>query len=207
MLSFIDQISAMLIVGVVAVVYVATSAAVQRLSVEQTFNYQMKTETLSFGEVLEKDVLKMGAGTLNGEDLISMSTYTTLMRGLSGTTFNMTMTDSLSFWIYDDSTAADVRIDYVLTPVDTLVYPDSSMNTLYELIRYANGNYSGSSAPTLRSFETELLDSDGNDVGLNVDDARLIRLAFINTSPYANNSNFNLKDTIWSMTLSPKNLN
>ena len=207
MLGFLDQISAALILMVVAAIYLVTSAAVQRLSVEQIFAYQAKTETLSFGDVLEKDVLKMGAGTLNGEALISMSTFSTSMIGLTGQSFTMTMTDSLSFWIYDDSTMADVRIDYVLTPVDTLVYPDSSMNTLYELIRFADGAYSGSSAPSLRSFETVLLDADGTDVGLDVDDARLIKLSFINTNPYANRNNFNLKDTIWSMTLSPKNLN
>ena len=84
---------------------------------------------------------------------------------------------------------------------------EDSTTVLYQIERYQNGEYTGGSTPTMRSFTIELLDEGGGLVTVDLRQARQVRIGFVNVLPYGDPDDHYIPSTYWGTTLRPRSLN
>ena len=188
----LDNLAAVLISGVLVLILVTMQFRAQQANQDRAVLYSAKKQTLSFADVLVRDLSNLGVEMPRNRRI---SRHSVNGDGL---------TDTLRFSRVN--TAGDtLNIEYRLVVADTIVHQDTTV--LYQVERYENGVFSGGSTPTMRSFTIELLDEGGAAVTVDLRQTRQVRIGFVNVMPFGNPDDHYLPSTYWGTTLRPRSLN
>ena len=142
----LDNLAAVLISGVLVLILVTMQFRAQQANQDRAVLYIAKKQTLSFADVLVRDLSNLGVEMPRNRRI---SRHSVNGDGL---------TDTLRFSRVD-AFGDTLNIEYRLVVADTIVHQDTTV--LYQVERYENGVFSGGSTPTMRSFTIELLDEGG----------------------------------------------
>ncbi|MDX1740554.1 MAG: hypothetical protein R3178_04635 [Rhodothermales bacterium] len=201
-----DKLTSTLVGGVVVLMLITIQARIQSNTVESTIMYTAKKQTLSFAEVLERDLANAGYLSVPGDEgILDHSNQTIDGRSL---------TTQFEFW-GSDAAGARTRIRYRLAPSSRARIDDVDTQ-LYELLReeYQSGVWvpNGASMSTLTEFRVDLLDSGNNGV-VNHLDARKLRIRFENAvvsqrmiDGDGSDRGLHLQSLRWGITLAPRGL-
>ena len=188
----LDNLAAVLISGVLVLILVTMQFRAQQANQDRLVLYTAKKQTLSFADVLVRDLSNLGVEMPRDQRI---SRHSVNGDGL---------TDTLRFSRVN--TAGDtLNIEYRLVVADTIVHQDTTV--LYQVERYENGVLSGGSTPTMRSFTIELLDERGATIAVNLRETRQVRIGFVNVMPFGDPDDHYLPSTYWGTTLRPRSLN
>lgn len=164
MVLIFDHLSATLISGAVILALASMHLRVTEATVERTLTYQGKQYTLTFGEVMENDLSKVGVGVSSGNGFVANEKTRTVN--------GQTVTEELVFQarLFDtDPTVYTVK--YALEERETVTFagegPGGSDLTvpLFEVVRYVDygSGYvkEGGSSPIVRHFRIRALTNEG----------------------------------------------
>ena len=189
----LDNLATVMISGVLVFILVAMQFRAQQANQDRLALYTAKKQTLSFADVLVRDLSNLGVEMPRDQRIGRHSVNT------DGST------DTLRFSRLD--TFGDtLNIEYRLVAADSVVRNDTT-TVLYKVERYENGVFSGGSTPTMRSFTIELLDEGGAAVTVDLRQARQVRVGFVNVMPYGDPDDNYIPATYWGTTLRPRSLN
>ncbi len=193
MLFNLDNLAATLIGGVLVLILIVTQFRAQQANTDRAALYTAKVQTLAFADVLVRDFSNLGVEMPRNRRI---GRHSVNQKGL---------TDTLRFSRVD--TFGDtLDIEYRLVAAGSFVHEDST-TVLYQIERYENGEYTGGSTPTMRSFTIELLDEGGGPVTVDLRQARQVRIGFVNMLPYGDPDKHFISATYWGTTLRPRSLN
>jgi hypothetical protein len=211
----LDNLSAIIVSGVLILSLQVTQIRSQHASIEQVVSHSVKAKTLIFGQWVEDDVLSLGAN------------YGTNMYRFEEPVLDPVSGNTRSWTFYSDSTRADgtrlrVLKRYRLEDTKTATFSDSTFQ-LYELHRdslvvdvnadgtlasYAEGDWvnSAQSISTLSFFEIDLLDRMGTvprtDAGdVDVDKVDYVRVRFGVIPEYVLQPDNYIRELYWVKTL------
>jgi hypothetical protein len=199
----LDQLSAALVGSIVLLMLFSLHIRVQSSTIEDTLLYTAKKQTLSFAEILERDLANTGYLTVPGQQ--SIEAYSNKIFG--GTQY----TDTFQFW-GSDAGGNRVRVRYDATVVDT-VEADGTPVLRIERSEDAGAGFqiAGASMSSLTDFDISLLDVNNN--GATMASARKIRVRFENAvgdpdavSGVAGHKKPFMQKLRWGITLSPRGL-
>ena len=196
-----DNLTAILIGGIVLLILLAVQVRSSEINLEQTSMYTAKQLSLDFAEWLEDDLVTLGT------NFDSTDARFTLPTNASGntTTFEFYQ-DSINVAAFPPDT---VRIEtrYVLTAASVAEVADSTVQ-LYDLTRsvrmqgpsgWSAWTTDGQSPSQLSYFEIELLNRDGQTVATE-SATSYIRVAFSLVPPYQSSKQY-LREVNWGTTI------
>jgi len=189
----LDNLAAVMISGVLVFILVAMQFRAQQANQDRLALYTAKKQTLSFADVLVRDLSNLGVEMPRDQRIGRHSVNT---KG---------STDTLRFSRIDTS-GDTLNIEYRLVAADSIVRHDTT-TVLYKVERYENGVYTGGSTPTMRSFTIELLDEGGAAVTVDLRQVRQVRVGFVNVMPFGDPDDNYIPATYWGTTLRPRSLN
>ncbi|MCH8962234.1 MAG: hypothetical protein IH820_13180 [Bacteroidetes bacterium] len=188
----LDNLAAVLISGVLVLILVTMQFRAQQANQDRLVLYTAKKQTLSFADVLVRDLSNLGVEMPRDQRI---GRHSVNGDGL---------TDTLRFSRVD--TAGDtLNIEYRLVVADSIVHEDTTV--LYQIERYENGVFTGGSTPTMRSFTIELLDEGGATIAVDLRETRQVRIGFVNVMPFGDPDDHYIPSTYWGTTLRPRSLN
>ncbi len=203
MISIFDNMTAMLIGGVVLLILVTVQQRSSELGVEQTAIYVAKQQSLEFAEWLEDDINKLGMNF----DSTAVRFALPVQSGGNTTSFEFYQ-DSLNIAVTPIDT---VRIEtrYQLNAASTATIADSTVQ-LYQLVRetrvengfggWTSWAEDGRSPGLLTYFEIELLNLSGQVVAVE-NQTSFVRMAFSLAPPFQSNKQY-LTQLSWGTTVS-----
>ena len=160
MILLLDNMSAIVVGGAIALVLISMQLRTTEMGIEQTSGYMMKNQATDLATWMEEDILDLG-DNIDKTKEVPFENPTVDQYG-----------NTSQFIFYRDTvdvtgSAPDtIRIGtrYTLTPVDTRVMENDTL-IVHRIDRYANTNGShwkktGSSVPYISVFRVDMLDKD-----------------------------------------------
>ena len=196
-----DNLTAILIGGIVLLVLLVVQVRSGEINLEQTSMYTAKQLSLDFAEWLEDDLVTLGTNFDSTDVRFSLPTQV----GGNTTAFEFYQ-DSINYAVLPPDT---VRIEtrYVLSASSIAEVADSTVQ-LYDLTRsvrtqgasgWSAWTTDGQSPSQLSYFEIELLDRQGQTVATESATA-YIRVAFSLVPPYQSSKQY-LREVNWGTTI------
>lgn len=204
--TWIDNLLALLIGGVVTLILVSQQRTAQDLSVDSTLSYMSKSQTLDMATWMTEDLNNLGSGVTGVLDVLEIPTYNSdslttrfaFQRRYSRTEAAQAGTPA--------DTVNPKRFVYDLSQVSSVTVKGQTVK-LYALKRCATASSGCSSSdPVVSSarmsdFRIETLDRTGARTSL-PDSARLIRVRLATVLPMAESRNATyIPQTYWGTTL------
>lgn len=199
MLTLFDNITAIMIGGVILLILMSMQHQAQTMAVERSVTYVAKQNALEFGTWMQEDIANIGAGMTFGsgvmEDIERSGGMTTRFRFQR----KLDPTDVNPQWV-----------EYRAVPVDTVVIGQHQFTkqvVFHRMERRVDGNAteSGSSMGIITDFDVELLDIGGR-VTNDRSAARQLRVSFASAFNFRDSQKY-LRENHWSTTVPLREMN
>ncbi len=196
MSSLLDNLSAIIIAGVIGLIMLTLRIRAQDLQVDAIAAYMVKTQTFDTSEWLHTDLRNIGSGRGPSQARMETPTYDAAGR-----------TTRFAFWRRpaEDSTSAAVRYVYELRTTTTAALAGSNVQ-LYQVVRCqrdtggCTSSDKGGSSERITDFRVELLTASGT--AADVSNAALVRVRLSTAIPTVEErSRAYLRESHWGTTL------